>query len=215
MKKYVKSLDEFINEAKLNEEWIIICKVSGGVTGTRESILKSKGEIKTFGTKAEAEKEAHELNDEMNKGVGSARYHYYAELNESKLNELTINDIKVGSSLKTRKELGGKAIKVQELLYKKDKSNKDVLNSVITDQGTINVADIDGIEDTNESASTLSLDSIVDDVYKEVKGKNNWPRLAYEKIKNYTKDRSTINQILDILHDEDHFDDEIGIEDED
>lgn len=44
----------------------IMCRVSGGVTGTREGLLMSKGIVRDFETKAEAEAEARRFNEQMN-----------------------------------------------------------------------------------------------------------------------------------------------------
>ena len=39
-------------------KYVIRCRVSGGVTGTRESIVKLNGEVRMFDTKEQAETEA-------------------------------------------------------------------------------------------------------------------------------------------------------------
>lgn len=46
--------------------YIVMCRVSGGVTGTREAPLKANGEVRTFGTRAEAEGVATHLMRELN-----------------------------------------------------------------------------------------------------------------------------------------------------
>lgn len=43
-------------------EFKVLCRVTGGVTGTRESFLKSNGKVKTFATREEAQAEATRLN---------------------------------------------------------------------------------------------------------------------------------------------------------
>jgi hypothetical protein len=55
--------------------YVIRCRVSGGVTGTRESTVKLNGEVRTFDTKEQAETEAARLNKEMNSN--SAGYFRY------------------------------------------------------------------------------------------------------------------------------------------
>jgi len=42
--------------------FIIMCRVSGGVTGTREAPLKKNGVVETFDTREAAEAVAKELN---------------------------------------------------------------------------------------------------------------------------------------------------------
>lgn len=39
----------------------VMCRVSGGVTGTRESLLKSNGTVKTFASREDAAAEAKRL----------------------------------------------------------------------------------------------------------------------------------------------------------
>jgi hypothetical protein len=56
----------------------IHCRVSGGVMGTRESLLKSNGEIVVFDTKAVAEIEAARLNSAMNVPFAATNFHYKA-----------------------------------------------------------------------------------------------------------------------------------------
>ena len=56
-------------------KYVIRCRVSGGVTGTRESTVKLDGEVRTFDTKEQAETEAARLNKEMNRN--SAGYFQY------------------------------------------------------------------------------------------------------------------------------------------
>jgi hypothetical protein len=44
----------------------VMCKVSGGYTGTRTAVLKANGVERWFDTRVEAEIEAMRLNREMN-----------------------------------------------------------------------------------------------------------------------------------------------------
>jgi len=55
------------------------CRVSGGVTGTRESRLHANGEPVTFPTLAAAEAEAARLNQRMNHAYSVADFHYVAK----------------------------------------------------------------------------------------------------------------------------------------
>lgn len=60
--------------------YFIMCRVSGGVTGTREAPLKSHGEIQFFDSKAEAAQEAARLNDRMNGNpFRTADFRYWVE----------------------------------------------------------------------------------------------------------------------------------------
>jgi len=54
----------------------IMCRVSGGVTGTREALLKSNGKVQEFETKEEAERRAAELNQKMNHQNSTAFFSY-------------------------------------------------------------------------------------------------------------------------------------------
>ena len=56
--------------------YVIRCRVSGGVTGTRESLLKRDGVVRMFDDRAEAEAVARELNAKMNDIRAVARYWY-------------------------------------------------------------------------------------------------------------------------------------------
>jgi len=58
--------------------YIIHCRVEGGVTGTREAILKSNGVIKYFDTMDAAKVEAARLNREMNGPYATAWFTYTA-----------------------------------------------------------------------------------------------------------------------------------------
>jgi hypothetical protein len=55
----------------------IMASVSGGVTGSRQSWLKSNGEIREFETLTEARQSAAELNATM-KGPAGVTLHYEA-----------------------------------------------------------------------------------------------------------------------------------------
>jgi hypothetical protein len=57
--------------------WVVRCWVSGGVTGTRESVLKANGEIKYFETEAAAQVEADRMTRERNHGHASAFFRYW------------------------------------------------------------------------------------------------------------------------------------------
>lgn len=52
----------------------IWCRVSGGVTGTREAWLKSDGVVKEFATREAAQAEADKLNRPQPYSTASFRY---------------------------------------------------------------------------------------------------------------------------------------------
>jgi hypothetical protein len=56
----------------------IWCRVSGGVTGTRESLLKDSGRVVEFKTLEAAETEAERLNGKMNHQHSTANFSYKA-----------------------------------------------------------------------------------------------------------------------------------------
>jgi hypothetical protein len=60
----------------------VMCRVSGGVTGTRQARLKSHGEVRVFPTFSDAEAEARRLTDAVKAdraaGVYGAQYQYWA-----------------------------------------------------------------------------------------------------------------------------------------
>jgi hypothetical protein len=58
--------------------YVIRCRVSGGGTDTRESIVKLNDEVRTFDTIEEAETEAALLNEEMNRN-SAGYFRYWAE----------------------------------------------------------------------------------------------------------------------------------------
>jgi len=59
--------------------WIVMCRVSGGVTGTREGVLKHLGATRYFEDADEAHAEAARLRVSMNASrFGGASYQYWA-----------------------------------------------------------------------------------------------------------------------------------------
>ena len=38
-----------------DETWVVMCQVSGGVTGTRQGMMKKQGEVQYYGSEAEAQ----------------------------------------------------------------------------------------------------------------------------------------------------------------
>lgn len=61
-------------------EYVIRCLVWGGVTGSRESLLKSNGTTVIFATREEAEARAKKLNREMNHAFAVANFRYTVEV---------------------------------------------------------------------------------------------------------------------------------------
>lgn len=61
--------------------YVILCTVSGGVTGTRSGYLKSDGETRHFESLDQADDEASRLNREMN-GSNRASFNYIAMTSE-------------------------------------------------------------------------------------------------------------------------------------
>jgi hypothetical protein len=59
--------------------WIVRCRVSGGVTGTRESVLKSNGFTQYFETEADAREKASRLVAQMNGPYSIAHFQYWPE----------------------------------------------------------------------------------------------------------------------------------------
>lgn len=59
--------------------WIVMCEVSGGVTGTRTGTLKSNGETRIFATREEAAEEVERQTSTVR--LGSAMYYYWVEAN--------------------------------------------------------------------------------------------------------------------------------------
>ena len=62
-------------------EYVVRCRVSGGVTGTRESLLKANGVVQIFQTREAAETEARRLNEARAKDLyRTADFQYWAEV---------------------------------------------------------------------------------------------------------------------------------------
>ena len=59
------------------ERYRVWCRVSGGVTGTREAWLKSDGKVKIFRTAEEAKAEAKRLSADKSP-YATADFHYHA-----------------------------------------------------------------------------------------------------------------------------------------
>ena len=59
--------------------WIVMCRVSGGVTGTRDAPLKANGQPQYFPDEASAKAEASRLMSKMNTGYRMANFQYWAE----------------------------------------------------------------------------------------------------------------------------------------
>jgi hypothetical protein len=56
--------------------YLILCRVSGGVTGTRESFLKLGDTVRVFSNKEEAEGESKRFNALMNGPYAKAHFQY-------------------------------------------------------------------------------------------------------------------------------------------
>ncbi len=56
--------------------FFVLCRVSGGITGTRTALLKSNGVVREFTSRAAAEAKAQALNREMNTPYSVADFHY-------------------------------------------------------------------------------------------------------------------------------------------
>lgn len=59
--------------------FIVMCRVSGGVTGTREAPLKKGGVVEQFPTRAEAQAVATRLMDQANGPYRTADFRYWPE----------------------------------------------------------------------------------------------------------------------------------------
>jgi hypothetical protein len=59
--------------------YIVMCRVSGGVTGTREAPLKHLGTLALFDTREAAQAKADELNRKMNHPSSVASFRYWVE----------------------------------------------------------------------------------------------------------------------------------------
>ena len=60
-------------------QYIVMCRVSGGVTGTREAQLKENGVPKFFETKEAAQAKADHLMKQMNHAYSVADFKYWVE----------------------------------------------------------------------------------------------------------------------------------------
>ena len=56
--------------------WVILCRVSGGVTGTREAFLKQADRVEVFPTRAAAQAVADRLELQMNHEHARATFTY-------------------------------------------------------------------------------------------------------------------------------------------
>ncbi len=61
------------------DKYVIHCQVWGGITGHRQSLLKSNGQVKIFDTIQEAQEEALRLNRSMNGPYAKANFLYEVE----------------------------------------------------------------------------------------------------------------------------------------
>lgn len=59
--------------------YLILCRVWGGITGSREAYLKRNGELAIFASREEAQAEAARLNSKMNGPYAVASFHYSIE----------------------------------------------------------------------------------------------------------------------------------------
>ena len=59
--------------------WIVMCQVSGGVTGLRRSPLQRNGTVRYFALEDEARSTATELNKEKNNRFSTASFRYWEE----------------------------------------------------------------------------------------------------------------------------------------
>jgi pyruvate/oxaloacetate carboxyltransferase len=63
-----------------NRTAIVMCRVSGGMTGTREAMLKENGQTRYFESLEDAQKVAADLNAKMNGDkYRTADFRYWAE----------------------------------------------------------------------------------------------------------------------------------------
>ena len=56
------------------DQFVIVCEVSGGVTGYRRGLLREKGQTKLFPTHEAAEEHARELRARPRGGMATFRY---------------------------------------------------------------------------------------------------------------------------------------------
>lgn len=59
--------------------YVVGCRVSGGVTGTRQSVLKHGGKVEYFESREAAELRASHLRRQMNHQYSVATFEYWAE----------------------------------------------------------------------------------------------------------------------------------------
>lgn len=59
------------------DSFIVMCRVSGGMTGTRTGVLKEDGEVVRFETFSAAQDKADELTKNMNGHRGTASFQYW------------------------------------------------------------------------------------------------------------------------------------------
>ena len=60
-------------------KFIVRCRVSGGVTGTREGIVKKDGEYLYFDTMEEASQHAKHYRNQANGPHATAHFEYWAD----------------------------------------------------------------------------------------------------------------------------------------
>ena len=70
----------------MRESFMVMGRVSGGVTGTREAPVKSGGKVLRFDSKDEAEEYAAHMRSQMGKNTAT-RFHYWVEPLNEDLNE--------------------------------------------------------------------------------------------------------------------------------
>jgi len=69
------------SEQSFENSYLVICRVSGGVTGTRIAPLKKDGAVRVFASKSEAEAEAVRLSNERNSNpYRTCDYNYWVEV---------------------------------------------------------------------------------------------------------------------------------------
>ena len=65
-----------------NPKFIVMCRVTGGVTGTREAPLKREGKIRVFSSREVAEKIASSLMQAANSPAFNVDLSYWTEKKE-------------------------------------------------------------------------------------------------------------------------------------
>jgi hypothetical protein len=68
----------FRRETEPESAWHVHCRVSGGVTGTREGLLQKDGIPVVYPNRGAADAAARELNRKMNGSFAIASFHYHA-----------------------------------------------------------------------------------------------------------------------------------------